>query len=198
MKQFGHFLPVVVFVAVFYLVDIYYATAALMATITVQVALMKWLTGTVEQQLKITLWIALSLGGLTLLLHDQRFIQWKPTVVYWIFAAAFLGSQYVGERNLLKRVLGGQIQLPDRIWRNLNVGWAIGFLLAGALNIWVAYSFSITIWVNFKLIGGIGLTLFYVLLTSAYLVWSGHLKDEDLIAGSTDETEVAGDRQQRG
>ncbi len=196
MKQFGHFLPVVVFVAVFYLADIYYATAALMAAITVQVAVVWWLKRKVEHQLKITFWIALSLGGPTLALHDQTFIQWKPTVVYWIFATAFVASQYIGERTLLQRVLGGQLELPARIWRNLSFGWAFGFLFIGALNIWVAYNFSITFWVNFKLIGGIGLTLFYVMLTFAYLVWGGHLKEEDLVAKSDDDQKIVGDRQQ--
>ncbi|MCZ6870391.1 MAG: septation protein IspZ [Gammaproteobacteria bacterium] len=194
MKQFGHFLPVVAFVAVFYLADIYYATAALMAAVTVQVAVVWWLKRKVEHQLKITFWIALTLGGLTLTLQDQTFIQWKPTVVYWIFAVAFVGSQYIGERNLLQRVLGGQLKLPARIWRNLNFGWALGFLLAGMLNIWVAYNFSITVWVNFKLIGGLGLTLFYVLLTFGYLVWGGHLKEEDLVAKPPDDPDIVGDR----
>ena len=101
MKQFGHFLPVVVFVAVFYLADIFYATAALMAAVTLQVAVVWWVKREVEHQLKITFWIALSLGGLTLALQDETFIQWKPTVVYWIFAVAFVGSQYIGEQNLL-------------------------------------------------------------------------------------------------
>lgn len=198
MKGFGHFLPVVAFVAVFYLADIYYATAALMAAITVQVAVVWWLNGKVEHQLKITFWIALTLGGLTLALQDQTFIQWKPTVVYWIFAAAFVGSQYIGERTLLQRVLGGQLELPARIWRNLTLGWAFGFVLTGALNIWVAYNFSVTFWVNFKLIGGIGLTLLYVALTFAYLVWGGHLKEEDLVAKSDDEPEVVAKREQSG
>lgn len=194
MKQFSHFLPVVAFVAVFYLADIYYATAALMAAVTVQVAVVWWLKRKVEHQLKITFWIALTLGGLTLTLQDQTFIQWKPTVVYWIFAVAFVGSQYIGERNLLQRVLGAQLELRARIWRNLNLGWAVGFLLAGILNIWVAYNFSITVWVNFKLIGGIGLTLFYVVLTFAYLVWGGHLKEEDLVAKPPDDSDIVGDR----
>ncbi len=194
MKQFSHFLPVVAFVAVFYLADIYYATAALMAAVTVQVAVVWWLKRKVEHQLKITFWIALTLGGLTLTLQDQTFIQWKPTVVYWIFAVAFVASQYIGERNLLQRVLGAQLELRARIWRNLNLGWAVGFLLAGILNIWVAYNFSITVWVNFKLIGGIGLTLFYVVLTFAYLVWGGHLKEEDLVAKPPDDSDIVGDR----
>lgn len=194
MKQFSHFLPVVAFVAVFYLADIYYATAALMAAVTVQVAVVWWLKRKVEHQLKITFWIALTLGGLTLTLQDQTFIQWKPTVVYWIFAVAFVASQYIGERNLLQRVLGAQLELRARIWRNLNLGWAVGFLLAGILNIWVAYNFSITVWVNFKLIGGIGLTLFYVVLTFAYLVWGGHLKEEDLVAKPPDDPDIVGDR----
>jgi intracellular septation protein len=195
MKQFGHFLPVVVFVAVFYLADIFYATAALMAAVTLQVAVVWWRKREVEHQLKITFWIALSLGGLTLALQDETFIQWKPTVVYWIFAVAFVASQYIGEQNLLQRVLGGQIKLQAPIWRNLNLGWAAGFLLAGTLNIWVAYNFSITTWVNFKLIGGLGLTLFYVLLTFAYLVWGGHIKEEDLITDGAEDPEIDGDRQ---
>lgn len=195
MKQFSHFLPVLVFVAVFYLTDIYYATAALMAAITVQVAVLRLRGRKVERQLKVTFWSALALGGLTLALRDQTFIQWKPTVVYWIFAAAFIASQYVGERNLLQRLIGAQLTLPASVWRNLNFGWAFGFMFAGALNLWVAYHFSVTFWVNFKLLGGLGLTLLYVILTFAYLAWRGHLRPEE---GTAEQVKIVGDRPQSG
>ena len=176
MKQFLEFIPILIFVAVYYLADIFYATAALMVAVTVQVVTLMALKRPVTQQLKITFWVSLAFGGLTLAFQDRTFIQWKPTIINWLLAGALIGSQFIGRRNILERMLGAQMSLPSPVWTRLNYGWATGFTLAGALNLFVAYEFSEAFWVNYKLIGGFAITLLYVVITMVYLQRGGYLR----------------------
>jgi intracellular septation protein len=119
------------------------------------------------------LWASLAIivvfGGATLLLHDETFIKWKPTILYWLFAAVLAGGELFLRRNLIRSLLGGQLQLPDHAWRTLNRSWAGFFAFMGAANLFVAYSFSTDAWVNFKLFGGIGLMVLFVLAQSMFL-----------------------------
>jgi intracellular septation protein len=175
--QLFEFLPIVVFVAVYYVWDIFYATAALMVTVVLQAGYLWAARKPITTQLKFTLWLSLIFGGLTLLLHDKTFIQWKPTIVNWAMAVALIGSQFWGRANLIERMLGSQLSLPDSVWARLNAGWAVGFFLAGAANLYVAYNFSEAFWVNYKLIGGFAITLVYVLISVTYLQLGGHLRN---------------------
>lgn len=126
------------------------------------------------------LWVSLAIvtvfGGATLLLHDPTFIKWKPTVLYWLFAGTLGFSALVLRKNLIRRMLEPQITLPDPVWNGLNGAWALFFLIMGALNLFVAYGFSEATWVNFKLFGGMGLMLVFVLLQGVFL--SKHLDEE--------------------
>ena len=125
------------------------------------------------------MWMTLAVllfGAATLILRDQRFIQWKPTVVNWVLAAVFLGSQFIGKRTVLERVLGSQLSLPRPIWTRLNVLWIGNFTLVGALNLFVAYRFEEAVWVSYKLYSSIGFTLAVVLLTVAIV--APHVKDD--------------------
>ena len=176
--QLVEFLPILVFVAVYYASGIFYATAALMLAVTVQVAALWLLKRPISGQMKVTFWLSLVFGGLTLLLHDKTFIQWKPTIVNWAMAGALFGSHF-SKRNLVERVLGNQLNLPATVWARLNFGWATGFFVAGALNLYVARNFSEAFWVNYKLIGGVAITLIYVLITAAYLGVSGYLNEAE-------------------
>ena len=115
-------------------------------------------------------------GAATLILRDQRFIQWKPTVFNWVLATVFLGSQFFGERTALERVLGSQLKLPQLIWTRLNVLWIGNFSLVGALNLFVAYRFEEAVWVSYKLYSSIGFTLALMLLTVAIV--APHVKDD--------------------
>lgn len=177
MKQFIEFVPIVVFVIAYYLSDIYYATAALMIAVTLQVGALRLAGREITHQLRVTFWLSLVFGGLTLVFQDKTFIQWKPTILNWLLASALIGSHFFGQRNLVERMLGTQLELPSRAWAHLNVGWAGGFTLAGVLNLYVAYNFSEAFWVNYKLIGGFGLTFIYVLATLAYLAATGNLQE---------------------
>jgi intracellular septation protein len=175
--QLVEFVPILVFVVVYYAFGIFYATAALMAAVTVQIGLLWLAKRPISGQTKFTFWLSLVFGGLTLLLHDKTFIQWKPTIVNWAMAAALLGSHFFSRQNLVQRMLGSQLSLPSGAWTRLNLGWAFGFLFAGGLNLYVARNFSEAFWVNYKLIGGVAITLIYMLITVAYLALNGYLSD---------------------
>ncbi len=168
MQQLLDFLPILVFTAVFFASDIYWATGALMASVTLQVVIYKLMGRPIGRELKFTFWASMAFGGLTLLLRDETFIQWKPTVVNLLLAASLIGSHFM-RTNLIRKVLGGQLTLPDPVWVRLNFGWAAGFLFAGALNLVVAYNFSMEFWVTYKLVGGLGLTFSYIAITLVYL-----------------------------
>ena len=130
----------------------------------------------VETMLWVSLAIVTLFGGATLLFHDPTFIKWKPTALYWLFAATLLGSSLLLRRNLIRKLLEAQMSLPDAIWQRLNLIWAMFFAAMGVLNLVVAYRFSEATWVNFKLFGGMGLMLVFVLAQGAWL--SRHMEDE--------------------
>ena len=131
--------------------------------------------------LKFTFGISIIMGAATLLLRDATFIQWKPTIMNWGFAAALLGARLVANVNLLEKLLGTQMELPKAVWNNLCNGWTLGFFIAGALNLIVAYNFSMDFWVTYKLVGGFALTLVYIVITIIYLHRLGltELPDEE-------------------
>ena len=181
MNQLLDFVPVALFVIVFFLSDIFYATAALMVGVTVQVLVYLALKKPLSRELKITFWASLLFGGLTLAFRNETFIQWKPTIVNWLLAAGLVGSHFFGSKNALQRMLGKQLSLVDTVWARLNFGWACGFFFAGALNLVVAYNFSMEIWVSYKLIGGFALTFIYILLTVGYLAAKGYLQEPDTV-----------------
>ncbi len=153
------------------------ATAVIIAATVVQVAV-NWLRQRrVEKMHLVTLALVVVFGGATLLLKDEIFIKWKPTVVNWLFAAAFVASEFIGKKNLVRRMMEGSVQLPDIAWRRLNLSWVVFFTVMGVLNLYVIYNFDTDTWVNFKLFGLLGLTLVFVVAQSFYLV--RHMDAED-------------------
>lgn len=178
MKQFLEIVPVALFVGIyFYSRDIYLSTAVLMGGICAQLIFEYILFKRIEKKSQIIFWIAMTFGGATLLFRNELFIQWKPTIINWIFAAVLLGTQWLGKANLLKRMLDGQLHLPDQAWRILNTGWSLGFILAGVLNLIVAFNFSLEFWVSYKLFGGTALTFLYMVITIIYLVKNNYLQE---------------------
>lgn len=180
MKQFLDFIPIVVFFVAYYVSgrDLLMATAVLIGAQTLQMGILYSLHRRLDRQMKMQFWIVLVLGGLTLAFNNGTFIQWKPTLVNWLLACGLAGSQFLGERNLIERMLGEQMPLPRHVWRTLAWGWTFAFFLAGVLNLVVAYNFSEEFWVNYKLFGGLGLTFLYVIITVIYLARSGHLEED--------------------
>ena len=176
MKFLLDFFPILLFFAAYQAWDIYVATAVAVVAAALQVGWQRLRHGRIETMQAVTLGLLVVFGGLTLVLRDPVFIKWKPTVVNWLFAVAFLVTAYVGERSLLQRMMGHAVTLPDAVWRRLNWAW-IGFFAAmGVLNLVVAYQFSEDTWVKFKLFGLMGLTLAFVLAQAPYL--AKHMEPE--------------------
>jgi intracellular septation protein len=168
MKFLFDFFPVILFFIAFKVADIYVATAVAIVATFVQVGWLKLRRRKVEPMLWASLAIIAVFGGATLLLQDETFIKWKPTVLYWLFGAVLAGA-LVFRRNLIRVMLSEQVQLPDPIWSRLNLSWISFFVFMGALNLYVAYNFSTDHWVNFKLFGGMGLMLLFVLAQALVL-----------------------------
>ncbi len=168
MKFLFDLLPVLLFFVAFKLADIYVATAVAIGTTFLQVAWLKLRGRRVEPMLWASFGIIVVFGGATLALQDETFIKWKPTVLYWLFGAVLAGA-LAFRRNLIRVMLSEQVQLPDPIWMRLNWSWIGFFAFMGALNLYVAYNFSTDHWVNFKLFGGMGLMLLFVLAQALVL-----------------------------
>jgi intracellular septation protein len=176
MKFLFDFFPVVLFFAAFKLFDIYVATAAAIAATVLQVGWLKLRGRRVDLMLWASLAIIVVFGGATLLLQDETFIKWKPTVLYWLFGAVLAGGVLVFRKNLIRALLSEQMKLPEPIWARLNWSWVGFFAFMGAANLYVAYNYSTDLWVNFKLFGGIGLMLAFVVAQSLFL--ARYMEDE--------------------
>ena len=147
------------------------ATVVAIAASIVQVAIVLLRGKKVEVMLWLSLAIVTIFGGLTLWLHNPVFIKWKPTILYWIFAA-ILTYGIASRRNFIKLLIGSQIELGEAVWANLQKGWAVFFAVVGCVNLGVAYAFSTEAWVNFKLFGILGLTFAFTLAMGFYIAKS--------------------------
>jgi intracellular septation protein len=168
MKFLFDLFPVILFFAAFQVWDIYVATGVAIAATFAQIGWLALRRKKIDPMLWASLAIIVVFGGLTLMLRDKTFIQWKPTVLYWLFAAVLAGAALTG-RNLIKAMMSKQIALPEPVWAKLNWSWVGFFAFMGAANLFVAYSFSESAWVNFKLFGGLGLMLVFVLAQGVVL-----------------------------
>jgi len=175
MKFMFDLFPVLLFFIAYKMYDIYTATAVLIIACFVQTVSHWAIHKRFEKSHVITLILVSLFGGATLLLQDEMFIKWKPSVINWLFGVAFIGSQFIGEKNLIQRMLGAQLDLPQTIWRNLNSAWAIFFIALGFVNLYVVYNFDTDTWVDFKMFGLMGLTLGFMLLQGIYL--AKHIKE---------------------
>jgi intracellular septation protein len=160
MKILQDFLPLGLFFAAYKLGDIYWATGIAMAATAILVAWHLFRGQKVEPLLWFNFVIIIGFGGLTLWLHDNRFILWKPTVLYGLFAVLLLGGQAFG-KNFIKTLLEKQLQLPDLVWTRLLYAWAGCFAVLAALNLYVAYNFSESTWATFKVFGLTALLLIF-------------------------------------
>jgi intracellular septation protein len=170
MKLLLDFLPILIFFGVYKTTgDLITATAVLIPVTIVQVAVLYWLTKKLEKMALVTLALVFVLGGLTVLLNDGWFIMWKPTVVNWLFAAAFFGSHFIGSKPIIERLLGHAIALESKQWITLSFAWIAFFVFSGILNLIVAYQFSEDLWVNFKLFGLLGLTFVFLIIQGVWI-----------------------------
>jgi intracellular septation protein len=152
------------------------ATLVVILASLAQVAYLKARGRKVETMLWVSLALVVVLGGLTIYLRSETFIKWKPSVLYWVMGTAFWLSPLLFGKNLLKVLLGDQLDLPAKVWHRLNFAWITFFAIMGFVNLWVAYNFSTDTWVNFKLFGSLGLMLVFTIGQGIYL--NRYIKDE--------------------
>ena len=153
MKLLIDFFPILLFVGAYKLYDIYVGTGVLMAATMVQMGLIYAIDHRLQMVQKITLVLVLVFGALTLALHDDRFIKWKPTVLYAAMAIGLAVALWVLKKNFLKLLLGSQLTLPDAVWQRLNLIWVAYCVFMASINGYVAACYSTEDWVNFKLWG---------------------------------------------
>jgi intracellular septation protein len=169
MKLLIDFFPIILFFVAFKLWDIYVATGVAIVATIAQIAWLRFSSGKIEPMQWLSLGVIVLFGGATILAQDETFIKWKPTVLYWLMGGALLVGQLFFNKNLLKSLMGSQMELPDAAWRAMSWSWTAFFAVMGVLNIWVAYQFDTNTWVNFKLFGGLGLMLAFVVGQALYL-----------------------------
>ncbi|MGH8810183.1 MAG: septation protein A [Noviherbaspirillum sp.] len=151
------------------------ATAVAIAATIAQILYLVMRGKKVDGMLWVSLAIITVFGGATIYFHNETFIKWKPTVLYWCFGAALLASQVLLGKNLVRLMMQKQIALPDTVWQRLSLSWASFFGAMGLINLYVAYNFSTAFWVNFKLFGFTGLMFAFIIAQS--LMLSKHIKD---------------------
>ncbi|CAN7286285.1 septation protein A [Acidovorax sp. LjRoot118] len=176
MKILLDFLPIVLFVAAYKFYNIYVATGVLMAATVVQMALVYLIDRRLQTMQKVTLALILLFGTLTLVLQDDRFIKWKPTVLYGAMAIALAVALWILKKNYLKLLLGSQMELPDGVWMRLNVAWVIYCAFMSAINAYVVLNFSTEAWVEFKL-WGYAFPLVFLVAQGIYI--APHLKNDE-------------------
>lgn len=169
MKFLFDLFPVILFFIAFKAFDVYVATLVVIVATVAQVAFI-WLK---HRKVGAIQWTSLAmvsfLGTATILLHDESFIKWKPTILYWLFAGTIFVADRFFRRNVIRKMLEEQVRLPDPLWRKLANAWTLFFLSMGCLNLYVAFNFSTDAWVNFKLFGGMGLLIAFIVAQAVFL-----------------------------
>jgi intracellular septation protein len=169
MKMLFEFMPIILFFIAFKFKGIFFATGVAIAASIIQIAVSYFRTKKVDKMMWISLAVIVLFGGTTLILHNEIFIKWKPTVLYWIFAAVIGIGRVAFGKNIIKSMLGTQIELPEPVWTKMNYTWGGFFALLGCLNLYVAYNYPTNIWVNFKLFGILGLMLVFIIVQSVFM-----------------------------
>jgi intracellular septation protein len=187
MQALFDFLPVVAFAVTYWITkDMKIAIQVIMVAIAIQVALTWIIKREVSKMLLVSAALIFVLGGISLFLDNPIFFKWKPTGLYWLFAAALFGSHFIGDQPLVKRMLlsmsAEDLSMPDKAWTKLNIAWTLFFVFAGCANIYVAYNFSEATWVNFKLFGLLALTLVFMIGQALWMhkqISAVHTQDAD-------------------
>ena len=172
MKFLFDFFPAVAFLIALFIPEnreegIYLATKVIIVTSFLQI-IVSWLfTRRIEKQYVLIFLVVLVLGSLTLFLHDERFIKWKPTLVFWIFSLICLGSQFIGKANIPEKLMAHMFDAPAVVWLRVNVSLILFFAALGLINIYVAYNYATETWAFFKVFGVMGINFVFIL----GLVW---------------------------
>ena len=178
MKLLFEFLPLILFFIAFWWQGIYVATAVAIAAAVVQFGWMKLHGKSISTMQWISLGVIVVFGGLTLVLHDDRFIRWKPTVLYWACAATLLVGRVFFNASWLQKVMPkDELALPESVWTRLTWAWIVFFSAMGCLNLYVAFNFPLDTWVNFKVFWSMGIILAFSLAQGVYM--ARHLPGDD-------------------
>ncbi|MBF6647714.1 septation protein A [Methylobacter sp. BlB1] len=169
MNQLFEFFPIILFFIAFKLYDIYVATAVVIVATVIQVAYTWFKHRKVETMQWITLALILVMGGATIYLQDEQFIKWKLSIIEWLFGLAFLGSQFIGKKPFVERMMSGSLTLPAVVWRRLNIMWASFFISVGFINLYVMYNYNTDDWVTFKTFGVPGLMIIFILVQMIFI-----------------------------
>jgi len=160
------------------------STVVVIVATLLQIVYLKVRGHKIDTMLWVSLGLVTVLGGATIWFHNENFIKWKPTGLYWVMGAAFLFSQLVFGKNLLRSLMGAQLKLPSAVWNRLNLAWVAFFAVMGALNLYVAFNYSTDAWVNFKLFGGMGLMLVFTVTQGIYI--SKHVLPDETAPADAD------------
>ena len=185
MQLLLDYVPIVIFIVAYFTRDIFFATGVLMAAMPVFLLLQWLLTRKLNRIYLASTVLVLVLGGATLFFRSADFMYWKPTVLNWAVALVFLGSQWIGRKPIVERMLAGAAALTRAQWVRLNQIWVAFFLVMGGVNLYVAYTFSEAFWVQFKLFGMLGLTVIFVIVQSVWLTFATR---KDSVPGGDEET----------
>jgi len=177
MKFLFDFFPILLFFIAYKFGGIYVATGVAIAASFAQIGWVMARGKKVETMMWVSLAIIVVFGGATLLLHNETFIKWKPTVLYWLFAAILLGGSWLFNKNIIRSMMDKQVSLPESVWSKLNLSWAGFFIIMGVTNLYVAFNFSTDAWVDFKLFGSTAMMLVFVIAQS--LILSKYMVDKD-------------------
>jgi intracellular septation protein len=178
MKFLYDFLPVLLFFVSYYMYDIFVATFVAIVSSALLVIFFWLRYHRFEKMQLVVLALIVVLGGATLIFQNEAFIMWKPTVVNWLFAMAFLGSQWFAPKPITQMIMEEHVRVDDdRVWTTLNYSWVGFFIFAGTVNLYVAHNFSLDFWVNFRLFGLLSLTFIFVILQGIYL--SKHVIEDE-------------------
>jgi len=168
MKHILEYFPLIAFFIIYYIFDVYTATAVLIGATFLQLILLKLIYNEIERKNWVVFIVVAAFGALTLYFHNDDFIKLKASIIYSVFAIILLGYQFVGQ-SIPQKFMGKDIPAPDKIWRNVSYGWAITCIFAAAVNYYIAFNFSLDAWVNFKVFGLMGLTFVMFIITGIYL-----------------------------
>jgi intracellular septation protein len=177
MQLLLDYIPIVAFILAYFYEDIFFATLVLMGIMPL-VLLLQWLlTKKLNKIYAASTALVLVLGGFTLAFRNPTFLYWKPTVLNWAIALVFLGSQWIGSKTIVERMLGNAAELTSAQWIRLNQIWVAFFIFVGGINLYVAYTFSEAFWVKFKLFGMLGITIVFVVIQSIWLTMTAQKND---------------------
>lgn len=177
MKFLFDLFPIIFFFIAYKIAGVYVATLVAMLTAVAQVTFSWFKHRKVDPMLWAGLALIIVFGGATLLLHDEIFIKWKPTILYWLLALSLLVSAFFFKKNLIKAAMSQHIAIANEKWSILNIAWCLFFIILGIANLYIAYYYPTDVWVNFKLFGSTGLTLIFVIAQSIWV--AQHVQNSD-------------------